>query len=159
MREHILELTQRILDELSELERVVQRIQEGWRKAQYLSDDLYLDSVALNLQGFYNGIENIFRLIATTIDKSMPQGDEWHKELLDQMAMEMPNLRPALISDNIREALDEYRGFRHVARNIYSFKLNVKKMKPLIDDIPSIFENIRSEFLTFVRFLEKRAKS
>jgi hypothetical protein len=42
----------------------------------------------------------------------LPQGTEWHKILLDQMAKEIFQLRPALISDQTRKALDEYRAFR-----------------------------------------------
>jgi hypothetical protein len=35
----------------------------------------YLDSVALNLQGFYSGIERIFELIVLTVDRSRPAGE------------------------------------------------------------------------------------
>ena len=50
MNERLLELAHRISDELSELQRVVQRAQDGWCRAQQSSDDFYLDSVALNLR-------------------------------------------------------------------------------------------------------------
>jgi hypothetical protein len=36
----------------------------AWNKAAVNSDDLYLDNVALNLHGFYSGIEGVFGLIA-----------------------------------------------------------------------------------------------
>jgi hypothetical protein len=36
---------------------VVDRAQEGWHRASTSSDDLYLDGVALNLHGFYAGLE------------------------------------------------------------------------------------------------------
>lgn len=65
-------LANRIRLELIELERVLSRIQEGWQRAQRSNDDYYLDSVALNLHGFYSGLERIFLLIAESIDGSMP---------------------------------------------------------------------------------------
>jgi len=53
-------LANRIRQELDELERVVNRIREGWDRARRSNDDFYLDAVALNLHGFYSGLERIF---------------------------------------------------------------------------------------------------
>jgi len=50
----------------------------------------------------------------------MPAGEHWHQLLLEQMASEIGGVRPAVISDATRQALDEYRGFRHVVRNVYT---------------------------------------
>ena len=55
----------------------------------------------------------------------MPQGFNWHQVLLEQMTNEIPDIRPAVISEVTYEALDEYRGFRHVVRNIYAFQLDL----------------------------------
>jgi len=38
------------------------------------------------LHSFYNGLENIFKLIAKKIDEQNPTSERWHIELLDQMA-------------------------------------------------------------------------
>ena len=38
------------------------------------------------LHDFYCGIEKIFERIALSIDKSFPKGEDWHTELLLQMA-------------------------------------------------------------------------
>ena len=69
-------------DELMELASVVERVQEGWRRSRRSEDDFYLDSVALNLHGFYAGMERLFELIAVTIDGSIPQGANWHQLLV-----------------------------------------------------------------------------
>lgn len=53
-------LSARILIELNELAFLVDRAKQGWNKARSLNDDYYLDGVALNLHGFYSGIEKIF---------------------------------------------------------------------------------------------------
>ena len=60
--------------------------------------DVYLDSVALNLHSFYSGLERLFE-IARHIDCSVPEGETWHRDLLDQMACEVADIRPA-ISDH-----------------------------------------------------------
>ena len=51
MNERLTHLAMRIRDELSELDRVSQRVAEGWNRALRNSDDYYLDGVALNLHG------------------------------------------------------------------------------------------------------------
>jgi hypothetical protein len=104
---------------LNDLERVVRRAREGWNRIQQSGDELYLDGVALNLHGFYNGLERLFERIATTIDGSLPQGANWHQVLLEQMKTDVSGLRPAVISEETHQVLDGYRGFRHIVRNIY----------------------------------------
>jgi HepT-like protein len=89
-------------------------------RVQTADQDLLLDSVALNLQDFYTGIERAFRRIAGTVDEEVPAGPNWHEGLLRQMAQERTNIRPAVISSDTLEALDQYLRFRHVVRNIYT---------------------------------------
>ena len=93
---------------------------EGWQRAQRAADDDCLDSVALNLHGFYSGLERIFERIAAVVDGSKPTGENWHQALLEHMTAEVFGVRPAVISDATREQLDAYRGFRHVVRNVYT---------------------------------------
>ena len=100
MNERLLRLAKRIRDELVELDRVVARVAEGWDRALRNADDYYLDGVALNLHGFYGGLERIFELIATVIDGAKPKGENWHQMLLRQMTVEAPGLRPAVISQS-----------------------------------------------------------
>ena len=38
------------------------------------------------LHSFYNGLENIFEIIAKNIDGNVPNGNKSHQELLHQMA-------------------------------------------------------------------------
>lgn len=113
-----------------------------------------MDSVALNLHSFYTALERVFELIAVTIEQTKPQGENWHQELLRQMATEIELLRPTVISKETRNRLDEYRGFRHVVRNVYSFNLSIAKVEPLVKELPSLFDDIRNELDIFLAFLE-----
>ena len=121
-------------------------------------DDLYLDSVALNLHTFYTALERIFELIAASVDQSKPEGENWHQALLRQMTAEIELVRPPVISRETRNGLDEYRGFRHVVRNVYGFRLSRAKMAHLVDNLSAIFDRVRTETETFLAFLETRGK-
>jgi len=81
------------------LEDLIHRIKEGWARADRSGDVYYLDGVALNLHGFYSGLERLFEIISANVDGIRPAGENWHQELLNQMAREIPEVRPALISD------------------------------------------------------------
>jgi uncharacterized protein YutE (UPF0331/DUF86 family) len=155
MTRKTLTIVSRINEEVSELDRIYQRILKGWESSEKSRDDLYLDSVALNLHSFYSCIERIFELIARNIDQSIPQGESWHQELLKQMMTDIKLVRPAVISRDTFTALDEYRGFRHIVRNVYTFNLSQKKLQPLITDLQSVYEKVVSEISAFIKIVQQ----
>lgn len=118
-----LALAGRIRASLEDVKVTINRAIMLAEKGHRTGDDDYWDGVALNLHGFYTGVEQIFEDIARTIDGGLPSGAEWHISLLRQMTVEMGSLRPAVIEVKTRQCLDEYRGFRHIVRNVYAFNL------------------------------------
>ena len=86
------ELTDRIRGTVLDLDRIVERVTRAWARAQTISDDqdVYLDSVALNLHGFYSGLERLFEIVARQLDQAVPAGETWHRDLLLQMARHLP---------------------------------------------------------------------
>jgi hypothetical protein len=150
-------IASRIRAELADLERVAQRADRLFSKLQEQNDEDYLDGVALNLHGFYAGIERIFEAIARDIDDSLPTGPEWHRDLLMQMSAEMSNTRPPVIGRQTRDCLDEYRGFRHVVRNVYTFNLKPSRLQELVEELPSCYAALVQDVTTFCDFLDKLA--
>ena len=149
----------RIENELDELDKVVEKINSGWERIENTYDELILDSIALNLHDYYAGLERIFELIATEIDDNIPRGESWHQDLLNQMKISIKKVRPQVISKEIANKLDEYRGFRHIVRNVYTFNLSKERIKPLVKNLSSLKEEIRKDIEEFINFLEDRANS
>lgn len=154
MNSALVRLAKRIRDEFEELELVLQRIKESWSRYQHSLDDYYLDSVALNLHGLYNGLERVFELIATSIDGSKPEGENWHQALLLQMIEDKPPLRPAVLSRETYTGLDEYRGFRHVVRNVYTHKFDPERVEKLVNKASGLYSQVRVELFAFADLLE-----
>jgi hypothetical protein len=150
------DLAERIRLELVDIERVLKRISDILEQARHSNDDYYLDATALNLHGFYSGTERVLTLIAETVEGSIPNGDSWHLLLLQQMAEEIPNVRPAVISEDTFGRLDEYRRFRHVVRNVYTYNLDPTKLEKLVSAAPAVFAQFQDEVLTFALFLEEK---
>ena len=147
-------LAGRILAELEEISVLVGRAEQGWAKARVSHDDFFLDGVALNLHGFYSGLERIFERIASAVDETVPDGANWHQELLSQLSIEIPGVRPAVISTGLKEELEAYRGFRHIVRNVYAYHLRPEKMAPLVEKLPTVFTSVEREVAAFAGFLQ-----
>lgn len=147
-------LATRIRQTLLDLDRVTARAETLFQQYQKTNDDGYLDGVALNLHGFYSGIEQIFEDIARTVDRSIPTSGEWHRDLLLQMADEVSTIRPAVLDITTRRCLDEYRGFRHLVRNIYTFNLRPSRLQELTTDLTGCYATVKGALLQFITFLE-----
>ena len=101
------------------------------------------------LHSFYNGLENIFDIIAKNIDGSVPTGNKSHQELLHQMASENSK-RDAIIDEQLYLKLREYATFRHFYRHAYSFQLNWEKMKPLVENIRAVWGETKKSLGKFI---------
>lgn len=161
MIEDYLAVANRIRQELSELERVVRRADRAISAIQQRPEDqdLYIGSAVLSLHDFYAGLERIFHRIATTIDGSLPVGQGWHRNLLQQMQTDFSDLRPPVLSAEAANALDEFLRFRHVVRNIYAFQFDPERVARLVQLLPPVFHQAQMELLAFAEFLEQVGNS
>ncbi|MDM8553081.1 hypothetical protein QUF72_23600 [Desulfobacterales bacterium HSG2] len=157
MKTDYIALSGRMAEALPDLECVVDRAELLLDKSQQNGDDDYLDGVALNLHGFYTGVERILEDVARTVEKTVPSGSKWHQELLLQMSAEINSVRPRVISRETRYCLDEYRGFRHVVRNVYAFKLIPSRLQELTTQLRKCYQSVKADLNEFMHFLNQAA--
>ncbi len=150
----------RIRQELTNIEVTVERAEQAAMLGhQHPGDEqFYLDSAALNLHTFYAGLERIFRLIATNVDRSTPSGPDWHRELLSQMSLDLPQIRRPVLSQESVKMVDEFLRFRHVLQNIYAFELDPERIDHLTRQLGPCFDSVRGDLLAFVDFLDRIAQ-
>ncbi len=149
------ELQQRIQQELQEMVQIINQTEQFLsqldKPLESTLKNALISAIALNLHSFYTGAERIFEAIAKQIDGSVPTGQNWHRQLLEQMSVEIPELRPALISDDTRAIFDELRRFRHVVRSVYAYQLDGDRVLDIAQrgfDRFSIFTSEIQHFLT-----------
>lgn len=153
-------LAGRIRQGLSDVSKTVERtLRHEDAARRNLEEDAFIDSLALNLHNFYSGLERIFLRIAADLDDSLPTGEAWHRELLEQMATEVRALRPAVMSAHEVLALDEYLRFRHVVRNIYAFELDRTRVEDLVQRLPYTFQRVSEQLRAFAEFLDQLTAS
>ena len=76
-----------------------------------LNDELDLMLQGACLHGLYNAIEAYFLRVAKFFENNIDEA-AWHRDLLDRMRLDVPGIRPALITDRIlAERIDELRRF------------------------------------------------
>lgn len=157
-REQLLTLAGELNDRLRELEIICQHGRQ-WLDIQGDKSPGILDLRALGsiLHDFYTAIEDIFELIAGDINGNLPDNSRWHKRLLHLMTLDIPKLRPAVISKQLETRLDEYLRFRHIFRNIYGHQLQWTRMAGLIHNLESTCKSVTAEIESFRKFLLRLA--
>jgi len=146
-------LAARIHREASDIQHLVVRAKRLLDKAKTRGEFDILDGAALNLHAYYAAAERIFEDIAREIDGAVPPGGDGHRALLLQMSAPVIDVRPAVIGEETYCCLDEYRGFRHVVRNVYTFNLRPDRIEALVNELPSCYALLAKDIEKFVDFL------
>jgi hypothetical protein len=91
--------------------------------------------VAVNLHGWYTALETALERVARLLDQTVPDGGSWHLDLLAQMRLEVPGVRPAIIPESVMPELHELRKFRHFCRNAYALDLDAAMVRQRAADL------------------------
>ncbi len=101
--------------------------------------ELELAGVAILLNNFYNGVENILKQIFQKQSLKLPEGPAWHQNLIISAVNEN------IISDELSNGIKEYMSFRHFVAHGYAFNLDPERLQELTDNILKVFEEFKSE--------------
>ncbi len=91
--------------------------------------------LAVDLHDYYTAIETLFERVARSIDGDVPAGADWHRELLVQMASDIPGVRAALLDDDLHTWLSGLRAFRHFFRHAYGVTLANERLLQQADEL------------------------
>jgi hypothetical protein len=140
--------------EVTQIDRLFESYADLLAHAQQsVPSNVEIAALATVLHSFYNGLENIFQLVAKRLDTSLPRGATWHRDLLAQMAEQRPHRAP-VISVTTARRLVEYLGFRHVFRHAYAFYLDWNELQKLVLPLDNVWAQTRQELLAFVETLK-----
>lgn len=146
-------LVHNIKNHQNDMQTTVNNIYRQQSKALETGDTDYWDAVAANLVSFYTSSEKIFRLVADNLDYYLPQGADWHIQLLDQMVISTED-RPALLREFTRQKLDQCRGFWHFFMNNYELKLRYDKIQELTSNLLETWDFLCQDINRFCDFLD-----
>jgi hypothetical protein len=120
-----------------------------------LNDEISCRVIGSYLHDYYCGLEKIFMHVAKSFGQSLPTGNQWHKELIEEMTLSIPGVRTALLSKKALVKIDELRGFRHVFRNAYGFSIDPVREQVLLNNLPGISNSINKEIKLFFKQMDE----
>ena len=143
--------------EIEETLKVVDNLVREGKEAMSIRhpSPLEIRGVADLLHDFYTAAEDIFERIADEINGGIPRGEHSHRDLLKQMSLDVPGLRPPILSISLRNQLGEVLRFRHLFRHAYSYQLEWERVKSLLEKMPEIYMELSDALRKFIDFLRQ----
>lgn len=97
--------------------------------------------------------------VVVAMDQSVPAGSDWHRELLRQKAVEIPGMRPPVLTAEVANDIHEFLRFRHVVRHVYAFALEPDQIEQLALRLRPTFRQTNEALLEFAAYLENLARA
>lgn len=76
---------------------------------------------------------------------ALPDSSSSHKDLLDVA------IQQGIISSDLSDKLDTYRGFRHFFVNAYGFMLREEELQPLAEELPEVWKQFDQEIENYLK--------
>jgi hypothetical protein len=151
MKEKLELLIANLNDDLKSIDKLKAEYDFFMAAIEEKEPDIYQRAViGYYLHNFYNACENIFVNIAKTFENSIDPR-EWHKDILKRMKLNIEGIRPSIISESLYKILDDFRGFRHVFRHLYTFEIEWPKEKLLADKFETAVQQFKEEIMEFIK--------
>ncbi len=130
-------LAEEISIEIEYIERTLQLLDEAIGRRE--KSAIELSAIGSFLHHCYTGMENILKRILKFKRVIIPSSGSSHKDLLT-LAVEED-----IISRELSDELDRYRGFRHFFVHAYGILLEEEELEPLAKDLPKVWKQFEQE--------------
>jgi len=139
---------------LSQLVNSLVELQQAWPVPEGARERC--DAAALRLQSLYTGIERCFVQIVRVLNGGPPDGADWHRRLLERMAVATDS-RPALLDASSVKGLAELLRFRHVVRHLYAYELEPDQVLRLLTQALALWPAVELQLQGFEAWLRELA--
>jgi uncharacterized protein YutE (UPF0331/DUF86 family) len=129
-KERLAVLRSKLKAQEGEIRTIYGKIEERRQTA----DKAHLESLAYQLHNLYCAFEDLFKMIAGAFENQIEEKDRYHLELLKRMVLTIEGVRPGLLSQESHRLLDNLRAFRHFFRHAYSYELDDRKVRLVLED-------------------------
>ena len=108
---------------------------------------------AMRVQQFYTAIEDLLKQIAKSFENHIDTLSQFHKELLVRMNLDVPKMRPAVISHQSLLFLDKLRAFRHFIRHAYDCELDERELIVIQKKLQQEYQSLERDLQKFRSFV------
>jgi hypothetical protein len=115
-------------------------------------------ALALALDRTYTVLESILERIARSLEGGLPTAQDWHRSLLGNASLRIPNVRPPVLREAVVKVADQLRRFRHFLRHAYAAELSVERLRKLANAWLAERSELDADLDEFEKFLEDLAR-
>src|SRR5437870_13115138 len=108
----------------------------------------------MKTQQLYTALEDLFKQIAKSFENHIEKLETFHKELLLRMNIEIPKMRPAVLSTKSLLLLDKIRSFRHFIRHAYDCELDVEQLRLIQRSMEQEFSGVLQDLQSFHGYVQ-----
>ncbi|MBI3202439.1 MAG: hypothetical protein HYZ29_12935 [Myxococcales bacterium] len=118
--------------------------------------------LAVLLHHAYGAIEAALARIARVLERGLPEGPDWHAALVHEMALEIPSVRPAVLSAGSAAALRKLLAFRHFFRHAYAAEWDRQQLGTVrqvaVDAAPQLVADLAAFDVVLARLAAELAR-
>ena len=136
---------------------IIERLYEGVIHLQLkIWENKYV--FALKTQQLFTALEDLFKQIAKAFENHIEDLGRFHQELLVRLNTSIPQIRPALLSQESFILLDKVRAFRHFVRHGYGCELDEQELSILQERLKAHFSLVMQDLSIFRQYIDKLSK-
>lgn len=109
-----------------------------------------VESVGYQIHNLYCAFEDLFKMVAHAFENQIQDKSQYHLELLRRMTISIQGVRPALLSHESYQLLDNLRSFRHFFRHAYSYELDPRKVSIVMQDAKKLRPRYKEDIRIFL---------
>lgn len=119
-------------------------------------DQKGLSFIAYPLHGVYTAWESAMKRIAVTFENRLEPA-RWHAHLLQRMTLDLPGIRPPLISEDYFLPLERLRSFRQFFRHNYATPFETERLELVLKSYDAVAPHMQGRFKEFLGQVERIA--
>lgn len=135
-RERLTILKSEMHAQINEIEGIYNKLEDRKKKRGKAG----LESIGYQLHNLYCAFEDLFKIVAEYFENHIQDKIKYHMELLRRMTVSIEGVRPPLLSHESYLLLDNLRSFRHFFRHAYSYEIDARKVRIVLDDADKLRE-------------------
>ncbi len=110
--------------------------------------------VAGIIESYYTCTETVFLRISQFFENSL-RPERWHTDLLDHMTLEVPEVRPRVISPETFSDLSELMRFRRFKRYYFNLAYDWERLDAIVQRLERVHAKLDKELEAFERLARK----
>ena len=136
--------------EISKIDNLIDKSSVLYEKCKLEEPDFVeLNAIGSILHSYYNGLESIFCFIYKSLENKSLAGNMWHSDLFTY-TFSATDTHKQILSDDLKNDLKEYLGFRHVFRHSYGYELDWTRLYPLFAKLSSNWQVVKQQIQNFL---------